>query len=363
MSFKVEIPLGEVILEETNKIFKVTKQSRLWTEKKDEQLIKIVSSYEDMKNVKWKSVSSFLNKTSQQCYSRYRQINPSLNKGIWSREEEKKLLELVAIHGQQWAFISKHLKTRSGKQIRHHYINILDVRNNKQPFSKKEDALLKQLYLKHGPKWVLLSKYFKGRTADLLKSRFYNKMKNTIEIDRTHGELNKNKSINLKQKVSISSKLNKWNYQENNTHKQTQTNDKIYSPSTEQLNDQFNNINNYQYGNGNKCNIHHLINQFNSKLFFNKNTSQFSHQLNQGNFLQMGCNSPNFITTTSNNFNNNSSFLKSTSKSSLPSFPSIPSNANNDFQVKEMILKSVDGMGFANKSRSKSFSNNTSILY
>ena len=52
----------------------------------------------------WKIVSSFMkNRTARQCRERYNDyLNPALNKGEWTIEEEKKLIELIQQYGKKY---------------------------------------------------------------------------------------------------------------------------------------------------------------------------------------------------------------------------------------------------------------------
>jgi len=159
-------------------------EQKIWTEKEDAILIEVFNNYQSASK-KWKKVASHLKgKSPKQCYSRYRQINPSFKHGVWTKIEETKLLELVEKYGKRWAEIAKVFKTRSGKQIRHHYINILDDKNLKTQFSIEEDMKIRDLYSKFGPKWRKISEYFVGRTGDSIKNRFYNKIKNSFPNDQ-----------------------------------------------------------------------------------------------------------------------------------------------------------------------------------
>ena len=118
-----------------------------WSPKEDLALLNLIKEYDDNR-IKWTEISKSINKTAKQCYSRYRQINPSFTKGIWTKSEEKLLSELVEKHGKKWALIAKIFKTRSGKQIRHHYLNILDTSNKKKGFTTEDDLKIKELFLK-----------------------------------------------------------------------------------------------------------------------------------------------------------------------------------------------------------------------
>lgn len=154
---------------------------KIWTAEEDRVLVEVHDLYKNQSK-KWKKVSGHIaTKTPKQCYSRFRQINPSFKQGVWSIEEEDKLRILVKKYGKKWAEIAKIFKTRSGKQIRHHYINILDEHSNRTSFTQEEDDKIRELYFKYGPRWKKISDHFECRTGDIIKNRFYNKIKNTIE--------------------------------------------------------------------------------------------------------------------------------------------------------------------------------------
>jgi len=164
-------------------IFNITKVEKAdnlnkiqyWTQEEDSLLLELVET-EKQKGIKinWKNIAQNFNKDYKKCYSRYRQINPNLKKGYWTNDEEEKLKGLVNIYGKKWSKISKKLGTRSGKQIRHHYINITESLNNKLKFTQEDRNKLIELHKLHGSNWQLIATFFNGRTADNLKSKFYN---------------------------------------------------------------------------------------------------------------------------------------------------------------------------------------------
>jgi len=173
--------------ENDSKKFKVTKKTKkYWTSEEDNKLLIILkeleSELEHPNKIKWSDVAEyFTDKTARQCYSRYRHINPKLNKGYWTNEEDDKLKELINIHGKKWGKIATLLKTRSDKQTRHHYLNSLDSKNSKKQFSIEENNKLINLFNLYVPKWRIIAKEFNGRTADYLKCRHYNLNKQKIK--------------------------------------------------------------------------------------------------------------------------------------------------------------------------------------
>ena len=73
-------------------------------------------------------------------------IPPSLppnNKGPWTEQEDKKLINLVEKYGaEKWSFISSHFPERIGKQCRERWFNHLCPTVNKTAWSKEEEWIL-----------------------------------------------------------------------------------------------------------------------------------------------------------------------------------------------------------------------------
>jgi len=176
------LPEEYILLNGKPKLFDIrkTKVQKKWTREEDLILIDLARCY-NHKN--WKAISShFSDKTSLQCFSRYKRIRPGIVKGSWTREEDEKILELVNKYGKSWSKISKVLVSRNGKQIRDRYINILDPNIKKGKFSLEEDLKLLSLYRKLGPRWATISKFFDNRTADMIKNRFHSSIKKNMKF-------------------------------------------------------------------------------------------------------------------------------------------------------------------------------------
>lgn len=175
-------PDEEHKFKQIQKIFMIdkVKKQNVWTPEEDEKLIELVTIYSS-KN--WKEISkNFINKSSIQCYSRYKQIKPGLKKGPWTEEEDRQVKELVEIHGQHWSLISNIIKSRNGKQIRDRYLNYIDPFTKHNEFTEDEDELIKKLYIKHGSRWSYIASHCNGRTGDLVKNRFYSHIKKKVLI-------------------------------------------------------------------------------------------------------------------------------------------------------------------------------------
>ncbi|OHT03089.1 hypothetical protein TRFO_29546 [Tritrichomonas foetus] len=100
-------------------------------------------------------------------------MNESKNKKRFTREEDQRLLELVALHGaKKWDMLANKLGGRCGRQCRDRYVNYLSPKVKKTKWTTNEDRLLIEMYRRIGPKWSTIARKFKGRTASALKNRW-----------------------------------------------------------------------------------------------------------------------------------------------------------------------------------------------
>lgn len=151
-----------------------------WRKEEDEILLNCIN-LEGRKN--WKYISNLLeNKSPIQCFYRFRKINPIIIKSKWTQEEDNLLLELHAMHGNNWSKIAKIMKTRGPKQIRDRFINNLDPKIKRGNFTISEDLKILKLKNIHGNRWSLIAKEFIDRSPDIIKSRYYSSVKNKKEL-------------------------------------------------------------------------------------------------------------------------------------------------------------------------------------
>jgi hypothetical protein len=96
----------------------------------------------------------------------------------WKHEEDSKLRELIEKTGvKKWAKIASELNScffndRKGKNCRDRWNNHLNPEINKGEWTFEEDLNLLKRYLKEGRKWSLIAKEFRGRTENSIKNRW-----------------------------------------------------------------------------------------------------------------------------------------------------------------------------------------------
>lgn len=126
-----------------------------WSEEEDEVLRRAVKEHGG-KN--WKKIAQRLGggRTDVQCLHRWQKVlRPGLVKGPWTPEEDETVVRLVEIHGtKKWSHIARQLNGRLGKQCRERWYNHLDPNINKGEWTDDEDRILMGAHDELGNKWA-----------------------------------------------------------------------------------------------------------------------------------------------------------------------------------------------------------------
>lgn len=114
--------------------------------------------------------------------------------------EDELLIKLVGDEEYpNWKEISKSLFGRTVRQCRERYQHYLAPGISKEPWTKEEDNLIISLYLKYGPNWALISRYFdKKRTNNSIKNRWNNHLKKDYKnISQSYNDEKEHDIINI----------------------------------------------------------------------------------------------------------------------------------------------------------------------
>ncbi|CAF0797310.1 unnamed protein product [Rotaria sp. Silwood1] len=161
------------------------KSYKKWTKEEDDRLREFILSHDGLKD--WSNISKYVGngRTDAQCQHRWeRFLDPSITKGPWTDEEDKKVIELVRDYGaRHWSLIAKELKGRVGKQCRERWHNHLNPLINKNPWTNEENLRLFILHQHFGNKWAEIAKYFNGRSDNSIKNHWNSSMKKKFHLE------------------------------------------------------------------------------------------------------------------------------------------------------------------------------------
>lgn len=125
-----------------------------WSEEKTQQLVELVEKFKGDRSRMWRKIALELGqKTSEQCRLRYEKVaRENVKAGTWSVEEDIKLQLLATIFGRgQWTKIADLMPGRTDVKCRERFENLLAPEVNKTAWTPEEDRRLLELVELHGP--------------------------------------------------------------------------------------------------------------------------------------------------------------------------------------------------------------------
>jgi hypothetical protein len=142
---------------------------------------KFEKSIHDLDLSDFVKISSGKRQSPEQIMVKIREVktNGTLRPGRWSEEEDDLLISLVSRGDKNWGLIARvlnsevHGKTaiRNSKTCKERWNNYLDPSVNRGPWSKDEILLLLQGFLKYGNKWKSITRFLPHRLEGTIKNR------------------------------------------------------------------------------------------------------------------------------------------------------------------------------------------------
>lgn len=137
-----------------------------WTKQEDRELIEAVRV---CGNKNWQQVAHCLkDRTGQQCLHRWQKtLSPDIRKGRWSPLEDMMLTLSVKAYGENlsWVKVQTQIPGRTDVQCRERWVNILNPGLNVGPWTEEEDEKLRQHVEAHGAgKWAEIARILRPRT-------------------------------------------------------------------------------------------------------------------------------------------------------------------------------------------------------
>lgn len=136
----------------------------------------------------------------------------------WTQQEDNLLRHLVSIFGENdWRHLAKEMNHRNPRQCRERWKYYLCPNLNVAEWTPEEDELILQKREELGPKWIMMKKFFVGRTDAMIKTRYNALVRNrkkSMKIQENNIVQNFNRKLEIEKENGLGNKKNfiKSNY-------------------------------------------------------------------------------------------------------------------------------------------------------
>ncbi|XP_052182841.1 transcription factor MYB114-like [Diospyros lotus] len=113
----------------------------------------------------------------------------ALNRGAWTAEEDRKLAQVIEIHGaKRWKTIAAMAGlNRSGKSCRLRWLNYLRPNIKRGNITDQEEDLILRLHKLLGNRWSLIAGRLPGRTDNEIKNYWNSRLSRKISQREKRG--------------------------------------------------------------------------------------------------------------------------------------------------------------------------------
>ncbi|KAJ6783325.1 hypothetical protein PWT90_02560 [Aphanocladium album] len=149
---------------------------RKWTPEEDALLRTVVSAaLAESRPLLWRELAKDIpGRSNKDCRRRWwNSLADGTAKGLWSEDEDAKLIQAVKELGTNWRVVAQHVGSRTPDQCSSHWTQVLDPEINHCDWTSLEDDQLLHEVLTHSTNWTTISAFHVPRRTTLaLKNRY-----------------------------------------------------------------------------------------------------------------------------------------------------------------------------------------------